>query len=188
MKLDRNFSRTVSLVSLALALAGCGTRGAQQNDEPESEPARSAANTIGLATVTYGTTAQGLKLTPADDSCGIPARLKEGLVDNLEEPLTYVAPEDEARKVGAKVLKLEITDLLANAGGIYGGPKMVELKGELYAAGVRQAGFSARRQFFLYIGIPRSTCSMVGKVTGDLGGDMAKWLLKPVDGAFLGER
>lgn len=188
MNPNRNFYQAVSLVSLALALAGCGTREAQQNEAPEAEPARTAVNTIGLATVTYGTTAEGLKLTPSDDSCGIPARLKEGLMDNLEEPLLQVVPEDEARKVGAKILKLEITDLLANAGGIYGGPKMVELKGELYADGVRQAGFSARRQFFLYMGLPRSTCSMVGKVTGDLGGDVAKWLLKPVEGAFLGER
>jgi hypothetical protein len=40
---------------------------------------------------------------------------------------------------------------------------------------------------FIYFGMPRSTCSMVGVVTYKLGEDIAQWLLKPVDGAVLGE-
>ena len=47
--------------------------------------------------------------------------------------------------------------------------------------------FTAQRQMFIYFGMPRSTCSMVGVVTYALGGDIVKWLQKPVDGAKLGE-
>jgi len=85
------------------------------------------------------------------------------------------------------VLKIEITDILANAGGLYGGPKIVQLRGTLERRGQSPAAFTAQRQMFIYFGLPRSTCSMVGVVTHALGGDIAKWLQKPVDGAALGE-
>lgn len=62
----------------------------------------------------------------------------------------------------------------------------------LTACGSRRRGealarFTAQRQMFMYLGLPRSTCSMVGVVTYALGGDIAKWLQKPIDGAALGE-
>ncbi|MBO9643728.1 MAG: hypothetical protein J7603_11475 [Pseudacidovorax sp.] len=47
---------------------------------------------------------------------------------------------------GAPTLRLEITDLLANAGGMYGGPKIVQLHGTLERPGKPVAQFTAQRE------------------------------------------
>lgn len=76
---------------------------------------------------------------------------------------------------------------VANAGGLYGGPKIVQLHGVLERTHAAPVHFKAQRESFLHFGLPRSTCNMVGRVTYGLGGDIAQWLLNPVDGAKLGE-
>lgn len=62
-----------------------------------------------------------------------------------------------------------------------------QLRGSLARRGQAPVEFTAQRQMSIYFGVPRSTCSMVGVVTYALGGDIAKWLQKPVDAAKLGE-
>lgn len=107
--------------------------------------------------------------------------------DQLPKPYEYVIAQPTATSDGAPVLKIEITDVLANAGGLYGGPKIVQLHGTLKRRGQASVQFTAQRQMFIYFGMPRTTCSMVGVVTYALGGDIVKWMQKPVDGAKLGE-
>ena len=141
-----------------------------------------------MPAVAYGTTAKGIRLSKADDSCDVPASLKQAVQDQLLAPYEYLLSPPAPNAEGAPVLQLEITDLLANAGGLYGGPKIVQLKGTLERKGEAPARFTAQRQMFIYFGMPRSTCSMVGVVTYALGEDIAKWLQKPTDGAVLGER
>jgi len=128
-----------------------------------------------------------VQLSKADDPCGAPASLHQAVQDQLLAPFEYVIEQPVTTAEGAPVLKVEITDILANAGGLYGGPKIVQLQGTLERKGEAPATFTARRQMFLYFGVPRSTCSMLGVVTYALGEDIAKWLQKPVDGAKLGE-
>lgn len=171
----------------AALLAACGTR---QPAAPEPPPPEaSARNSVVMPPVAYGITAKGLQLQKSDDACDVPASLKQAVQDQLLEPYEYLlASPPPANAAGAPVLRVEITDLLANAGGLYGGPKIVQLRGTLERQGEKPAGFTAQRQMFIYFGMPRSTCSMVGVVTYALGEDIAKWLQKPVDGAVLGER
>lgn len=83
--------------------------------------------------------------------------------------------------------RLEITDILANVGGLYGGPKIERLQGVLERDGAAPVHFDAKRQMFMHFGLPRSTCDMVGAVTYGPGGDIASWLREPVDGAQLGD-
>jgi len=170
----------------AALLAACGTR---QPAPPEPPPPEATArNSVVMPAVTYGATAKGIQLKKEDDACDVPASLKQAVQDQLLEPYEYLlAPPTAASAEGAPVLKVEITDLLANAGGLYGGPKIVQLRGTLERKGEAPARFTAERQMFIYFGMPRSTCSMVGVVTYALGEDIAKWLQKPVDGALLGE-
>ena len=170
----------------AALLAACGTR---QPSPPEPPPPEATArNSVVMPAVTYGATAKGIQLKKEDDACDVPASLKQAVQDQLLEPYEYLlAPPTAASAAGAPVLKVEITDLLANAGGLYGGPKIVQLRGTLERKGEAPARFTAERQMFIYFGMPRSTCSMVGVVTYALGEDIAKWLQKPVDGALLGE-
>ncbi|SFP75695.1 hypothetical protein [Variovorax sp. 770b2] len=180
----------LSFASLAMGtaalLAACGTR---QPAPPEPPPPEATArNSVVMSAVTYGTTAKGIQLKKADDACDVPASLKQAVQDQLLTPYEYLlAPPAPLNAEGAPVLRIEITDLLANAGGLYGGPKIVQLRGTLERKGEAPARFTAERQMFIYFGMPRSTCSMVGVVTYALGEDIAKWLQKPVDGAVLGE-
>lgn len=186
---SKNASRAAQafiVLATASVLAACGTRGPVEPEPPP--PSATAANSIVMPRITYGTTPEGLKLSKADDTCDVPALLRQNVQDQLEEPLLYLLPAATAGAEAAPVLKIEITDLLANAGGMYGGPKIVDIHGTLERPGVAATQFTARRQMFIYFGVPRSTCSMVGTVTYTLGSDIIKWMKKPVDGAFLGVR
>ncbi|MDM0054695.1 hypothetical protein [Variovorax fucosicus] len=178
------------LVIAALAttlLAACGSRRPAVAEPEPPEPTANARNAVILPAISYGKTPKGVQLSKADDSCDVPASLNQAIQDQLLTPYEFIVPSPSANVAGAPTLRVDITDILANAGGLYGGPKIVQLHGVLDRPGAAPAQFTARRQMFIYFGMPRSTCSMVGVVTYGLGGDIAKWLQKPVDGATLGE-
>ncbi len=176
----------ITTLGAASLLVACGTRGPVQPEPPP--PSATASNSLVMPPITYGSKPKGVKISKSDDNCDVPALLRQNVQDQLEEPLLYLLPAATAGAEAAPVLKIEITDLLANAGGIYGGPKIVDIQGTLERPGMAPARFTARRQMFIYFGVPRSTCSMVGSVAYTLGSDIIKWMKKPVDGAFLGER
>ena len=170
---------------LLATLAACGARGPQAL-EPLPDPI-GPANSLVMPTIVYGTTNEGLRLTAADDRCDIPGTIRAAFQDNLGEPYLNLLTEAPANVAGIPVLRVEIIDILANAGGVYGGPKIVEIKGTLEKNGTAVASFKARRRSFPLFGIPRSTCNIVGRDTYALGTDMTTWLAKPVDGAMLGD-
>lgn len=182
-------TQTVVIAALmAAALTACGSS-APTVTEPAAQTAQTgnARNTLILPAVTYGKTATGLQLSKADDACDVPASLAHALQEQLQAPYEFAVPAPSERVNGAPTLRIVITDILANAGGLYGGPKIVQLHGTLERDGVAPVHFSAQRQSFLHFGLPRSTCNMVGRVTYALGGDIATWLEEPVDGAKLGD-
>ena len=181
----RHPRRGLAALASALILVACGSRQPAAPQPPP--PAATAGTTVVMPSVAYGKTAKGLQLGKADDPCDAPASLREAVQDQLAQPYEFLLAEPTEATRGAPVLKVEITDILANAGGLYGGPKIVQLHGVLERRGEPAFAFTARRQMFLYFGLPRSTCSMVGVVTYALGGAIAKWLQKPVDDAKLGE-
>lgn len=187
VRVAARLSVAMSAVAVATLLAACGSR---QPAAPEPPPATATPrNSVVMPIIAYGTTAKGVQLSKADDACDVPASLRQAVQDQLIEPYEFVlTPPAPTNAQAAPVLKVELTDLLANAGGLYGGPKIVQLRGSLERQGEAPVKFTAQRQMFIYFGMPRSTCSMVGVVTYKLGEDIAQWLLKPVDGAVLGER
>jgi hypothetical protein len=182
-------TQTIVLTALtAAALTACGSR-APTVAEPAARAAQTgnARNTVILPAITYGNTAAGLQLSKADDACDVPTSLAQALQEQLQAPYEFAVPAPSEKVAGAPTLRIVITDILANAGGLYGGPKIVQLRGTLERDGVAPVHFNAQRQSFLHFGLPRSTCNMVGRVTYALGGDIATWLEEPVDGAKLGE-
>lgn len=178
-------SLTAALIA-ALVLVACGTRRPAVQEPEPPEPTANARNAVILPAISYGKTSKGLQLTRTDDACDVPASLNQAIQDQLQAPYEFAVPTPSAGVVGAPTLRIEITDLLANAGGLYGGPKIVQLHGVLERPNVAPVQFTAQRQMFIYFGLPRSTCSMVGQVSYALGGDIAQWLSKPIDGARLG--
>lgn len=186
-----NLSHTnrYSLLVAAMAatmLTACGSRGPTVAEPAAPAPTAHARNAVILPAVTYGKTATGLQLSKSDDNCDVPTSLVAAIQEQLEAPYEFAVPTSSANVAGAPTLRIQITDILANAGGLYGGPKIVQLHGVLERPDAAPVHFEAQRQMFLYFGLPRSTCNMVGVVTYALGGDIAKWLHKPVDGAKLG--
>ncbi|KRC04210.1 hypothetical protein ASE11_03895 [Hydrogenophaga sp. Root209] len=171
----------------ATMLTACGSRGPTVAEPAQPEPTASARNTVILPVITYGKTASGLQLSKGDDACDVPTSLAQAIQEQLEAPYKFSVPTPSTNVIGAPTLRIQITDILANAGGLYGGPKIVQLRGTLERDGVAPVHFNAQRQSFLHFGLPRSTCNMVGRVTYALGGDIATWLGEPVDGAKLGE-
>ncbi|MDP9899217.1 hypothetical protein [Variovorax ginsengisoli] len=180
--------RLGTLLAAAGLITACGTRQPAVETPEPPPPEATAQNSLVMPAVTYGTTGKGLPLQQSDDNCKVPALLRQAVENQLEAPLLYLLAAPTPSAASAPVLKVEVTDLLANAGGMYGGPKFVELHGTLERPSTAPVHFTAHRQMFMYIGFPRSTCSMVGTVAHALGGDILGWLKKPVDGAFLGER
>ncbi|MGE0349251.1 hypothetical protein [Hydrogenophaga sp.] len=177
----------IATLSTALLLTACGSRGPTAAEPEPPAPSASAHNTVILPAVTYGQTASGLQLGKSDDTCDVPASLVQAIREQLEAPYEFAVSAPSASVAGAPTLRVQVTDILANAGGMYGGPKIVQLRGVLERPGAAPSHFDAKRQMFLHFGLPRSTCNMVGRVTYSLGGDIAAWLQEPVDGAQLGE-
>jgi hypothetical protein len=175
------------LTLAATMLTACGSRGPTTVEAEAPAPQATAHNTVILPPVTYGKTAEGLQLSKSGDPCDVPTSLAAAIEDQLEAPFAFAVPAPSSALAGAPTLRIQIIDILANAGGLYGGPKIVRLQGVLERPNTPPARFTAQRQMFLYFGLPRSTCSMVGSVTYSLGGDIAAWLQKPVDGAKLGK-
>lgn len=154
-------------------------------EAPEIPPG--ARNSVVMPPITWGTTAKGLKLTTADEVCEATASLRQAVKDNLSAPYEHLLDTPLPSAAGAPVLSIEVTDILANGGGVYGGPKIVEIRGTLSRTGAAPLRFEARRSTFLRIGGWNTTCGMVSRVTYALGTDVAQWLDKPVDGVRIGE-
>ncbi|MDM0112782.1 hypothetical protein QTI66_11535 [Variovorax sp. J22R133] len=172
--------------ALLAALSACGARGDKTSQAPAAPISK--ANSLVVPAITYGKTSAGYSLSASDDKCDVPSVMRTALRDKLSAPLENLLHEATPVAPDIPVLKLEITDLLANAGGIYSGPKMVEIKGTLEQQGQAVASFKARRASFPLIGLPRTTCNIVSRATDALAADTVAWLKQPVDGVFLGDR
>jgi hypothetical protein len=190
-----NFTKNMNPTKLSIlittlattVLVACGSRGPAAVEQAQAAPTATARNTVIIPAVTYGKTASGLQVSKDDDKCDVPTSLANTIQEQLEAPYAFAVPAPSAHLAGAPTLHITITDILANAGGMYGGPKIVRLHGVLERDGAAPMHFDAQRQMFMYFGLPRSTCNMVGVVTYGLGGDIAGWLENPEDGAQLGD-
>ncbi|MGK0224116.1 MAG: hypothetical protein ACI9ON_003365 [Limisphaerales bacterium] len=87
-----------------------------------------------------------------------------------------------------KYVEMEITEVFAPGGGVFSGPKWMEVSGTLKENGDDIASFRAKRfSTGGAFGGFKGTCSIIGRCTKALGKDIATWIKKPVDGAELGD-
>ncbi len=88
-------------------------------------------------------------------------------------------------------LEVEIVDLFGLGGGAFSGAKKISVRGRLInEAGQVHSSFIAARASLgnLFVLGMQGNCDILGKVTGQLGKDIRKWLANPVDGAVLGDK
>ncbi len=82
---------------------------------------------------------------------------------------------------GKGSLSLTITDVHAPGGGVFSGPKWVEVKGRYKGKSFRAKRLSVADPF------AGGTCGILNKISRSLGRDIATWLESPQDGAELGD-
>jgi hypothetical protein len=79
-------------------------------------------------------------------------------------------------------LELKILDIHAPNGGVFSGPKWIEVEGRLYSGKTLQGDFMARQTSMA----SATACGMLQKVMLVIADDVAGWLRHPSRGAKLG--
>jgi len=122
--------------------------------------------------------------TPAVES---ECKLQTQVPAYLAEASTDVELVDGKPKSG-RYLTLEITQVHAPGGGIFSGPKWLEVSGTLKDGGKTVGKFRVKRAS---AGGPfgqfKGTCGILNRCAKTIGQDIAAWLANPVDSAELGD-
>ena len=87
------------------------------------------------------------------------------------------------KPASGKYLDIRITEVHANGGGMYSGPKWLEIQGTLNEDGKVGPSFRAKR--FTTGGM--RACSAAARCVKAVSKDIFKWSQNPVDGAELGD-
>jgi hypothetical protein len=142
-------------------------------------PAASSAQTIALdRSIAYA------------EPQSVPTRVREGcgLETRIPRYVEEYAASAQIEAAGSRRLALRIEEVHAPGGGMWTGPKWIELGGELRAAGRVVASFRARRAS---LGGPFApfldTCAILNRCARALGRDVAAWLADPTPDARLGD-
>ena len=100
--------------------------------------------------------------------------------DDVE--LVTDAPGDSGR-----VLHIHITDVFAPGGGVFSGPKWMQVKGALKKDGELLGSFRAKRvSSGAFTGFS-GTCGILARCARAIAQDIAAWLANPRKGSLLGD-
>lgn len=120
-----------------------------------------------------------------DDACGVPEPLRQALQDQLKARHAVVFPASGVGRGTAPLLKIEIMDIVTVSAG---GPTIVVVHAVLERPGLPAVQFKGMRQMRIQpsdVKADTTECSAMDAVLQGLGADLAKWMLKPVDGVSL---
>jgi hypothetical protein len=120
-----------------------------------------------------------------DDACGVPVPLRQALQDQLKARHAVVLPASGVGRGTAPLLKIEIMDIVTVSAG---GPTIVVVHAVLERPGLPAVQFKGMRQMRIQpsdVKADTTECSAMDAVLQGLGADLAKWMLKPVDGVSL---
>ena len=169
-------------MAVSSILAACDPPNPQPPER--MQPAPAAFSTVMLPPVVYGYY-QGRQMSEADDACGVRDPLRQAVQDQLKARYDVVRPVLGTAREAAPLLKIEIMDIVTVSAG---GPTIVVIHAVLERPGLPTAQFKGLRQMHTqYAAITADTteCSSMEAVIHGLGADVAKWMLKPVDGVSL---
>ena len=113
-------------------------------------------------------------------------RLEAAVPSALQAAASEVELVDALPEAG-RTLRLRITDVQAPSGGMFSGPKALEVTGSLYEGADKIGSFRAKR---FSAGGPfggGGTCGMLAKCARALGTDIATWLDAPTMDAEIGD-
>jgi hypothetical protein len=147
---------------------------------------------LGALLALLGAPAAGAQTVTVSRSIGFApeASVRQQIVDECR--LQTVVPSalaDSSGKVelvdGKGDLELVISDVHGPGGGVFSGPKWVEVKGKLRRGG-EVLTFRAKR---VSVADPFAggTCGILAKCGRNIGKDIAAWLEAPVSGAEIGD-
>ncbi|MGO4395741.1 hypothetical protein AB4Z46_30725 [Variovorax sp. M-6] len=169
-------------MAVSLVLAACSSHDPQSPER--MPPAPAAYNTVILPPVVYGNY-QGRQISESDDACGVPDPLRQAVQDQLKARYEVVLPVLGTGRDAAPLLKIEIMDMVTVSAG---GPTIVVIHAVLERPGLPTAQFKGLRQMHTQpsdITAETTECSSMDAVIHGLGADVAKWMLKPMDGVSL---
>lgn len=173
---------TCIAIAVSSILAACGSHNPQPPEQ--TPPAPVATNTVALPPVVYGHY-RGRQMSESDDACGVPDPLRQAVQDRLKARHEVVLPASGAGRAAAPLLKIEIMDIVTVSAG---GPTIVLIHAALERPGLPAVHFKGMRQMHIQhsnIKADTTECSAMDAVIQGLGADLAKWMLKPVDGVSL---
>ncbi len=167
----------LSLAWLAAASACAGEAQGLTWAGPSADP-----SIITIAPASFATSSGVTDAVLAE--CGLERSIPEWIARNTPVP---VALSNDPTN-GARVLYLQVTQILAPGGGMWSGPKQITLHGDLVHGGATIASFDARRTT---VTGGRShhggTCAVLDYIAESLAKDVRDWLASPTQGAQLGE-
>lgn len=173
---------TCIAIAVGSLLVACGSRNPQPFEQ--TPPAPAAYNTVVLPPVVYGHH-RGRQMSGSDDACGVPEPLRQAVQDRLKGRHEVVLPALGVGRGAASLLKIEIMDIVTVSAG---GPTIVVIRAVLERPGLPAVHFKSMRQMHIQhpdIKAETTECSAMDAVIQGLGADLAKWMLKPVDGVSL---
>lgn len=110
-------------------------------------------------------------------------RLQTNLPVYISKYSKKMAQIDDNAAESAAYLKMEISDVRTAGGGLFSGPKWMEVKGTLINDGVAGPSFRAKRVTTK----GATACRAAGACAKAIAQDISAWLKDPVDGAQLGD-
>jgi hypothetical protein len=123
------------------------------------------------------------------DECKLEDELPDAIMASAKENGVTVAVSADANTAGAgRVLELEIYEAVADGNAFMGHHKSMAVKGKLYEGGQVIGNFKDRRiSMGGALGQFKSSCSVLTRITKEIGEDVAIWLKEPGKNAKLGD-
>jgi hypothetical protein len=172
--------RTISLAVVALALTSACLRSYGHDLEwGSASPDPTPINLLPAKFANESGATDAVRI-----ECDLQHLVPEWIAHFTPVPVVLALEPDDA----PRVLDLTLTSVVASPGGIWSGPKQLDVHGDLIDRGQVVASFDARRTTVTGgWAAGGGTCDVLDYVSESIGRDLRTWLRHPVDGAQLGE-
>jgi hypothetical protein len=123
------------------------------------------------------------------DECKLEDKLPDAIVSSAKDNGLTVDISSEVTTAGpGRILQLEIYEAVSDGNAFMGHHKSMAIKGKLYEAGEVIGNFKDRRiSMGGAFGQFKGNCSVLERITNEIGSDVGTWLKEPTKNAKLGD-